>query len=103
MHDLLHSQLRNTQTIHDTLLREGRADGVANIVLRRMQAEIHTYRRLIREKKHRQEKPKHRFTGRFIRLLRQAMYRCWSYKNRSTMSIHSLFESVTICEKAIAR
>ena len=103
MHNLLHSQLCNTQTIHDTLLREGRQDGIANIVLSRMQAEINTYKRLLRDKKNRQEMPKYRFTRRIIRLLRQAMYRRWNFENRSTMSIHSILESVALSKKAVAR
>lgn len=88
MRNLLYLQLENERRIYANLVKEGRKDAIAQIVLSRVSKEINTLERLVNdEQKTRQESNEPRLTSRFVRYVCEAVYRLRHYKDGWNYSI----------------
>lgn len=89
MSTLLQAELENTQARYTTLIKLGRNDAIAKIVIARVEAEITTLKRkLEHEEEPRQEVCTRASTSGTTRRLREALYRYWvkCYGNNHAIS-----------------
>jgi hypothetical protein len=98
MTSLLIDKLHTQKQILKSLLKSGRKDAVAKIVMNRVAQEIH---QLQKEIAHEQGKEavKHKATSGFAQGFIQAVRRFWSYCHGDHHAVHSISQNQALQEK----
>lgn len=101
MTKLLQLQLENEKAIYEKRKAENRNDPIALMLLKRIEIEINTLERLIdATQKTRQKITEHRYPGRLIRYVREALHRFRYYKDRRHHSLPTLPARTTLQTQA---
>lgn len=101
MRSLLYLQLENEKEILANRVKEGREDALALLVLARIQKEINTIQRLIDDEQEiRQKSNEPGLASRFVRYVREALYRLRDYENRRHYQVYEIPASAILQAQA---